>query len=264
MVLATGALTVAFMFLPGLVLFGPAGLAEGWREYHTHVSYPKSHPVEYPGRIRWTKPASWLNPSLSITALRWLSDYPRDDATPFLPIAHWEQTHVQWGQRALMIGLGLASLWLCRGREQAGRRPPPGGGLDRSAATGDERDAHAVTRATEEASWLPANQYGLLTVWMILLSPHLAPYYMAWALWPVAVMMGHVAWRDLYHGRVDPLNLIPLWIFALSMPVGMLTVPRGAGLHPAVLLLVWAVMAVNVLRVRRRQAEPGLANRMGA
>lgn len=223
MVFATGLLSLAFGVLPGLVMFGPVRLADGWRAYYQNVAWPKSHPVEYRNpltrdRIRWTKPASFLNPSLSITLLRWLSDYPRDYHAPFLPVAHLPQKAVYRGYQLLMLTMGIVTFWMCRRR--IGPEPP-----------------EALT-----------TQYGLVLLWMVLLSPHLAVYYMAWALWPVAVMMGYVARRDLLERRPDRLNALAIWAFALSFPLSTVSVLRAVGMHPAVLLAIWIVLLANLCR----------------
>lgn len=218
MVAATGVLTVALGLLPGLVLFGPEQVAAGWRGYYTHVAYPKSHPVDYEGRIRWTKPASFLNPSLSVTCLRWLSDYPRDRYAAFLPVVKLPQKQVQTAQRAFITGLGLISLWCCR------RRPE------------------------KESPEALANQYGLVLVWMVLMSPHLAIYYMAWALWPVAVMIGIVGRRDFTQRRPEYLNGLPLWAWGALFPLSAVPVLRAAGIHPGMLLALWVVLLANVIR----------------
>ena len=226
MVAATGLLSLAFGVLPGLVLFGPAKLTKSWQDYYLNVAWPKSHPVEYRNpetrdRIRWTKPASFLNPSLSITLLRWFSDYPQDNRhTPFLPLAHWPPLAVYRGYQLLMLALGAVSLWMCRRR--LGYDPPE------SLAT----------------------QYGLVLVWMILCSPHLAVYYMAWALWPVAVLMGYVGRREALDGGSDPINALALWAFAISFFLSAVAILRAAGVHPAVLLVLWAVLLVNLLHGR--------------
>jgi hypothetical protein len=232
MVLATGLLTLAFGVLPGLVMFGPAKLVDGWKAYYANVAWPKSHPVEYQGRIRWTKPASFLNPSLSVTLLRWLSEYPRDYHTPFLPVAHFPQRAVYRGYQLLVLVMGVVSFWMCRRRVDA--EPP-------------------------EAL---ATQYGLVLVWMVLTSPHLAVYYMAWALWPVAVLMGYVARRDLLEARPDRLNAWPIWAFAVSFPLSSVSVLRAIGMHPAMLLVLWAVLLANLLRGRffeRPAIEPAMS-----
>ena len=234
MVVATGVLSLAFGVLPGLILFGPAKSAQSWRDYYDHVAWPKSHPVEYRNpetrdRIRWTKPASFLNPSLSVTMLRWLSDYPQDNRhTPFLPLAHWSQQGVYRGYQALLLAMGAISLWMCRRR--LGSDPP-------------------------EAL---ATQYGLVLVWMTLCSPHLAIYYMAWALWPVAVLMGYVGRREALDGQSDHMNALALWAFAISFFLSAVTILRAAGVHPAMLLTLWAVLLANLLR--RRFYESHLAS----
>jgi hypothetical protein len=230
MVAATGLLSLAFGLLPGLVMFGPSGLAKGWEDYYRNVAWPKSHPVEYDGRIRWTKPASFLNPSLSVTLLRWLSDYPRDYHAPFLPLAHLPAQAVYRGYQALMVVLGAVTFWMCRRR--MGRDPPE----------------------------TLAMQYGLVLVWMVLLSPHLAVYYMAWALWPVAVMMGCVARREALEGRPDRLNSLALWAFAASFFLSGVSTLRAVGVHPAMLLAVWGVLLADVMRAGVRDRSGGPAS----
>lgn len=241
MVVATGLLSLAFGLLPGLLMFGPTKLTKAWHDYGTNVAWPKNHPVEYRNsetndRIRWTKPASFLNPSLSVTMLRWLSDYPQDHHgilwphRPWarLPIVRWPQGAVYKAYQALMLMMGAVTLWMCRRRPD---RDPP-----ESLAT----------------------QYGLLLVWMILCSPHLAVYYMAWALWPVAVLMGYVGRREWREGRSDRMNALTLWAFAISFFLSAVSVLRAAGIHPAMLLALWAVLLVNLWRGRfDRDASPG-------
>jgi hypothetical protein len=107
-----------------------------------------------------------------------------------------------------------------------------------------------------------ATQYGLVLVWMVLTSPHLAVYYMAWALWPVAVLMGYVARRDLLEARPDRLNAWPIWAFAVSFPLSSVSVLRAIGMHPAMLLVLWAVLLANLLRGRffeRPAIEPAMS-----
>jgi hypothetical protein len=73
---------------------------------------------------------------------------------------------------------------------------------------------------------------------------------MAWALWPVAVIMGYVGRRELLDSRSDRLNSLPLWAFAISFFLSAVSVLRAAGIHPAMLLTLWAVLLANLIRGR--------------
>jgi hypothetical protein len=51
------------------------------------------------------------------------------------------------------------------------------------------------------------------------------------------------------------MNSLTLWAFAISFFLSAITVLRAAGVHPAMLLALWAILLVNLLR--RRFYESG-------
>jgi len=225
MVMATLCLTLVFTIIPGLLIFGPVNYAKSWQIYYEHVVYPKSNPVEFEGDIRWTKPATFLNPSLNITMLRWLSDYPQDTRAPFLPVVKLHQKTALWIYRIFVTILGLITFWHCR------KKP-----------TEENADALAI-------------QFGIVLTWMVLISPHLGIYYMVWALWPVTVIKGLAMRNKMQENRIDRLNSYPLRIWIAGFFLSTVTLLRATGFHPALLLMLWSVLLIDVNRLAKSSPQ---------
>jgi len=218
MSLTTVCFTIVLSVVPGICIFGARPFAESWKVYYKNVVLPKSNPATYEGEIRWTKPATFLNPSLNVTVLRWLSDYPQDKRGEFLPVVKLRATTAQWVYRGIAFVLGLITFWFCR-----------------SKPDDEEPEALAV-------------QYGLVLLWMVLVSPHLGIYYMVWALWPVAVMKGLAVRYKISERRSDRINNYPLRLWIAGFPLSTITFFRAIGIHPALLLMLWVVMVINLVR----------------
>jgi hypothetical protein len=216
LVIAAMAFTLVLGLVPGMIVFGPSAFLESWPVYWQTVVEPKSDLANLTEPLRWSRPASFINPALLPTLLRWFTDFPQDHKTPFLPVADLSAVSIQWAYRLMIVSLAIVTFLACWSREK--------------------KESNEVRLAT---------QYALVMLFMLINSPHLMIYFLAAAIWPIAVAMGFVVRRHDAHGRPDWINLALLWIWAISIPLSTSSPLRGAGLHPLLLLVMWAVMLRN-------------------
>jgi len=136
---------------------------------------------------------------------------------------------VQWIYRGFVLVLGMVTFWMCR--------------------RGPEADVPVSL----------ALQYGLVLLWMVLVSPHLGVYYMVWAFWPVAVMKGVSVRCKVDVGRPDRLNYWVLRLWILGFFLSTVTFLRAVGVHPGLVLLLWLVLIANIIRGRFYVSGAGAA-----